>query len=140
MACSVLVEGGATVNNETVYPMLCLASDPDNTYVPHAMTNRELTEKLAYQEYTDGTYGFKCVKSGNVCTASFEESSNITENANTQIGSPLPEQFRPKIQVSFPDSNTKKRIILSTSGKFTCSEALTNASIRGAITYICLRV
>ena len=45
IACSVLVEGGATVNNETVYPMLRLASDPDDTYQPYAMTNRELMEK-----------------------------------------------------------------------------------------------
>lgn len=31
----------------TVYPMLRLASDPDSTYQPHAMTNRQLTEELA---------------------------------------------------------------------------------------------
>ena len=30
----------------TIYPMLRLASDPDDTYVPYAMTNRELTEEL----------------------------------------------------------------------------------------------
>ena len=36
---------GASVNNETHYPMFRLASDPDDTYVPYAMTNRELTEK-----------------------------------------------------------------------------------------------
>lgn len=35
---------GATVNNLTFYPMLRLASDPDDTYQPYAMTNRELTE------------------------------------------------------------------------------------------------
>lgn len=32
--------------NDTVYPMLRLASDPDDTYAPYAMTNRELTEAL----------------------------------------------------------------------------------------------
>ena len=30
--------------NTDVYPMIRLASDPDNTYVPYAMTNKELTD------------------------------------------------------------------------------------------------
>lgn len=30
----------------TVYPMLRLASDPDDTYAPYAMTNKELTDKV----------------------------------------------------------------------------------------------
>ena len=34
-----------TVSNAVFCPMLRLASNPDNTYVPYAMTNRELTEK-----------------------------------------------------------------------------------------------
>ena len=33
-------------NVQTLKPMLILASDPDNTYVPYAMTNKELTEEL----------------------------------------------------------------------------------------------
>lgn len=36
----------------TLYPMIRLASDPDNTYVPYAMTNRELTEKVQVQTIT----------------------------------------------------------------------------------------
>lgn len=39
----VYVANGKTVNNEICYPMIRLASDPDDTYVPYAMTNRELT-------------------------------------------------------------------------------------------------
>lgn len=38
--------GSLVLNNWTVYPMLRLASDPDDTYQPYAMTNRELTEKV----------------------------------------------------------------------------------------------
>ena len=38
------------VSNLTFKPMLRLASDPDDTYQPYAMTNRELTEKLATQD------------------------------------------------------------------------------------------
>lgn len=40
------IGNGTTVNNLTFKPMLRLASDPDDTYVPHAMTNRELTESV----------------------------------------------------------------------------------------------
>ncbi len=41
------IGSGTTANNLTFYPMLRLASDPDDTYVPYAMTNRELTEAIA---------------------------------------------------------------------------------------------
>lgn len=43
---SIHVDNGATVNNETIYPMMILASDPDDTYVPYAMTNREITDAV----------------------------------------------------------------------------------------------
>ena len=42
---SIFVRSGTTLSNAMVYPMIRLASDPDDTYVPYAMTNRELTEK-----------------------------------------------------------------------------------------------
>lgn len=41
---NIMVKNGVTVNNLVFKPMLRLASDPDDTYQPHAMTNRELTE------------------------------------------------------------------------------------------------
>lgn len=44
-ACGIQINSGVTFNNFTVYPMIRLASDPDNTYAPYAMTNRELTDK-----------------------------------------------------------------------------------------------
>lgn len=40
------VYNGITYNNVRVYPMLRLASDPDDTYAPYAMTNKELTDSL----------------------------------------------------------------------------------------------
>jgi hypothetical protein len=43
--CKIFVTSGTTVSNLVFKPMIRLASDPDDTYVPHAMTNRELTEK-----------------------------------------------------------------------------------------------
>lgn len=42
----VQIRKNATVSNLQFKPMLRLASDPDDTYVPYAMTNRELTEEL----------------------------------------------------------------------------------------------
>ena len=44
--CKIFVTSGTTVSNLTFYPMLRLASDPDDTYQPYAMTNRELTEEV----------------------------------------------------------------------------------------------
>lgn len=44
-----------TYDNVTVYPMMRLASDKDDTYQPYAMTNRELTEytsDVASDSYT----------------------------------------------------------------------------------------
>ena len=38
-----LVENTTLTESITFYPMIRLASDPDKTYVPYAMTNRELT-------------------------------------------------------------------------------------------------
>lgn len=43
---SIVIRGGITANNLVFAPMLRLASDPDNTYVPYAMTNKELTDSL----------------------------------------------------------------------------------------------
>lgn len=52
VSSSVMVRSGAVLNNVTVYPMLRLASDPDDTYVPYAMTNKELTDRFAVLEFT----------------------------------------------------------------------------------------
>ena len=40
-----------TQYNLTIKPMLRLASDPDDTYVPYAMTNRELTKYAKYKSF-----------------------------------------------------------------------------------------
>ena len=38
------IANGYNANNVVFYPMLRFASDPDDTYVPYAMTNKELTD------------------------------------------------------------------------------------------------
>lgn len=46
--CWLQIASGTTVST-TIYPMLRLASDSDNTYQPYAMTNQELTNSLKYE-------------------------------------------------------------------------------------------
>lgn len=44
-AISIEIKSGVTVSNLVFKPMLRLASDPDDTYQPYAMTNLELTKQ-----------------------------------------------------------------------------------------------
>ena len=44
---SAAVETGADISGKKFYPMLRLASNPDPTFVPFAMTNEELTKNIA---------------------------------------------------------------------------------------------
>lgn len=52
----IAINDGVTVNNLTVYPMVRLASDTDNTYVPYAMTNKELTDASVTVVALNSTY------------------------------------------------------------------------------------
>lgn len=49
-AVIIFIKNGYTISNKTFYPMIRLASDPDDTYAPHAMTNKELTDSAAEQK------------------------------------------------------------------------------------------
>lgn len=40
------IANGITVNNVTFKPMIRLASDPDDTYVPYTMTNKQITDVI----------------------------------------------------------------------------------------------
>ena len=46
---NIIIKSGATVENLMFYPMLRLSTDPDRTFAPYAMTNKELTENLFYK-------------------------------------------------------------------------------------------
>lgn len=48
------VASGVSISNVTIYPMLRDARISDSTYVPYAMTNRELTEKVIKETYSIG--------------------------------------------------------------------------------------
>ena len=48
----------ASFTNSTIKPMIRLATDPDSTYQPYAMTNKQLTDLNIANYYTTGTYVF----------------------------------------------------------------------------------
>lgn len=43
LTVGISITSGQSVDHVTFYPMIRLASDPDNTYAPYAMTNQQLT-------------------------------------------------------------------------------------------------
>lgn len=42
----ILVQSGKTISHAKFYPMISIATDPSTTYVPYAMTNKELTDNV----------------------------------------------------------------------------------------------
>lgn len=44
------VPNATSISDVTLYPMIRLASDPDDTYVPYAMTNAELTKCVTWKD------------------------------------------------------------------------------------------
>jgi len=81
--------GSLVLNNWTVYPMLRLASDPDDTHQPYAMTNRELTEKIktiVSEAVTEAfsAHGTKWHDNANDCNVGFERTNDYrTSNMPT---------------------------------------------------------
>lgn len=74
--------------------MLRLASDPDDTYVPYAMTNRELTEKVAKSTETFGQV--EAYRNNGVVMLKFTGAS-ITEADGMTLGT-LSEKYRPIVE------------------------------------------
>ena len=65
---------GVTFDNVTMYPMLRLASDPDNTYAPYAMTNKQITDIVP----SDASVSNKLVTNTNIIYR-----YDLTASANT---------------------------------------------------------
>lgn len=65
-AISVVVQFGdigSSATNVTLKPMIRPADYQDSTYVPYAMTNKELTDVVKCNQTTDGTYTLKATVS-----------------------------------------------------------------------------
>ena len=59
------IAGGYQTNNMVFEPMIRLASDPDDTYQPYAMTNKEITDNLT-EVKGEGTLNTTYITSGHV--------------------------------------------------------------------------
>ena len=70
---------GQQVSNLTFKPMVRLATDPDSTYAPYAMTNKQLTDALAYLEQT-------VTLSTSAATAVTFTDARITANSCIEVG------------------------------------------------------
>ena len=87
----------------TVYPMLRYASIKDDTFVPYAMTNRELTEKVADTGWKT-TGNLKYRKSGYVICLQ----GTVTPSSSTMsitLGT-LPEDCRPSQDINIAQAGT----------------------------------
>lgn len=73
------IYGGNTFDNMVFLPMLRLATDPDSTYAPYAMTNKQLTDALAYLEQT-------VTLSTSAATAVTFTDARITANSCIEVG------------------------------------------------------
>lgn len=75
----IIVKSGQSVSNQTFKPMLRLASDPDDTYVPYAPTNAKLNEeKMSYAD--NGILGAKNILKNNITSVT---RNGVTYTANS---------------------------------------------------------
>lgn len=134
----IVIKNGTKVTNKKFYPMIRLASDPDDTYAPYAMTNRELTEKVETLKSVrtwDSTTGIVLFKYGNIVTVNFDAMTAVTKGAD-EVFFTLPEGYRPRDIIQFVEPLNNRRIVISTNGQISSKIALENTYIRGYATFI----
>ena len=142
---SLSVKNGTTVNNKTIYPMLRLASDPDDTYVPYAMTNRDLTmflnvEESAFTDIVTGAsvgsdYGNHIIKFGKIAQGVIRLTGVTATQFSTAVVK-IPEGFRPKYRTPVRDVTGNKYIYLLPTGSVQSGSDLSNAEILVCATWI----
>ena len=111
----VAIKSNATISN-TFKPMLRYAAIKDDTYVPYAMTNRELTEKVADTGWIT-TGNLKYRKSGYIIAlqGSVTPSGSIM---SITLGT-LPENCRPSQDINIAQAGTdtpSRQIVVQTNG------------------------
>lgn len=111
----VAIKSNATISN-TFKPMLRYAAIKDDTYVPYAMTNRELTEKVIDTGWKT-TDNLKYRKSG--CVVCLQ--GTVTPSSSTMsvtLGT-LPEDCRPSQDINIAQAGTdtpSRQLIVQKSG------------------------
>ena len=130
--------GTAITTPITFYPMIRLASDPDDTYAPYSMTNRELTEvtETEASEVVSGAtvVDIKILKNGNIVSLHFRL-TGATVAAWGVLGV-VPEGYRPKYTVTMRDTVGNKYVQIPSSGAITPSDALSSAAVSLFATWI----
>ena len=111
----IAIKSNPTISN-TFKPMLRYAAIKDDTYVPYAMTNRELTEKVADTGWTT-TGNLKYRKSGYIVALQ----GSVTPSGSTMsitLGT-LPENCRPSQDINIAQAGTdipSRQIIVKKGG------------------------
>lgn len=111
----VAIKSNATISN-TFKPMLRYAAIKDDTYVPYAMTNRELTEKVIDTGWIT-TGNLKYRKSGYIIALQ----GTVTPSGSTMsitLGT-LPENCRPSQDINIAQAGTdtpSRQIVVQTNG------------------------
>ena len=131
-----------TYNHVKFKPMIRLASDGDPTYQPHAMTNRELTEKVSdtiTSTFTLNDDGTDIVKNGNIVHFIVRIDSLTATDGDTIAT--LPTGFRPPSKTTwFTGMNIADGscfpCYVGNDGKLVIRKTLSNASIRITGTFI----
>lgn len=137
LAIFLKVSNASTISNANVKPMLRLASDPDDTYVPYAMTNRELTELATAQEsaITDiisgatvdtGASGNKLVKIGKIVFLRLSLKT-VTATAYSDNLGVIPSGYRPTSNLFINAFGTNVKI--GSNGNIQSAIALTSANV-----------
>lgn len=138
--CSANIKSGQTVSNLTFKPMLRLTSDPDDTYVPYAMTNRELTTPIM-SEVTDivegasisSDVGNTLWKIGRQVYLSIGLASLTATSLSTNIFK-IPQGFRPPKNIFVAGNQCAVRI--DTSGNVRTTSNLSNSFFQIATSWI----
>ena len=112
--------------------MLRLASDPDDTYVPYAMTNRELTSKISSCSEITGTATINSLsKHGNLVVLDLKI-TGLTKDAWNYFAR-IPEGYRPKYsfrtKMFDTNNNAEYQVAIPESGMIQAISALDNKDI-----------
>ena len=132
-------KNGVSANGIVFKPMIRLASDPNDTYQPYAMTNKELTDiairtKDACTDVVGTTvYVTTLYKQSGFAFLTLEV-DGVTA-ANQGVIAKIPAGYRPPLNVSFQDTSGN-RIRIKTDGDVIALAAFNNVNIRLTATWL----
>lgn len=131
VSVSVIVRySGVNMTGKTFYPMITLASETDQTYMPYfeplkdklAVTESAFTDIISGASVTDNTNYL--IKIGNVVYAWLYLTS-VTVAAWTKIAG-IPEGYRPIHDMFIRDAQDNRQYKCSVAGSLSCADALSN--------------